>query len=188
MFDTPETLAGVPMPVLNRPETVSPMFSRPDCSEPTFLKPDTAEVPKFWKPEMSPPKFAIPDTVPVPPLKKPDDGLLVELNKPVTAGMSKMVQSTGPRLVVAGIDTTVVPLGSPMLNEIAGPVAVIGARVTESIVPVKTGSGPIATVKPKLMSSIVIPLYSVLVKLAVSGMLMGALASTCAGISGTWMT
>ncbi|VBA51032.1 hypothetical protein LAUMK191_02103 [Mycobacterium attenuatum] len=34
MFKKPETLAGVPAPVLNRPDTALPKLAIPDCSEP----------------------------------------------------------------------------------------------------------------------------------------------------------
>nr|VTO99215.1 hypothetical protein BIN_B_02945 [Mycobacterium riyadhense] len=34
MLYAPETLAGVPIPVFSRPDTVSPRFARPDCMLP----------------------------------------------------------------------------------------------------------------------------------------------------------
>nr|VTO99216.1 hypothetical protein BIN_B_02946 [Mycobacterium riyadhense] len=54
--------------------------------------------------------------------------------------MLKTVQSAGPTLNVAGINILVEPPGMPMLNETAGPVAVTGARVTELITPVSSGT------------------------------------------------
>ncbi|VBA51054.1 hypothetical protein LAUMK191_02110 [Mycobacterium attenuatum] len=110
---------------------------------------------KFWKPEMLAPKFAMPETVPLPPLKKPEDGLFVELKKPVPVGRLKGVQSLGPRLAVSGIPITVEPSGSPMLPVINGPVPVIGGIVMDVIVPSRMGIGP---PMPKWNLSSVMPL------------------------------